>query len=162
MIYIIYGLQGPKSDEVRYVGSTSCTLQMRLANHLSTGKTSSKTTPLINWLKGLTKAGLKPRIISLEQVINTQRPINKEKEWCKHFKALGYELLNSGCEIRERQSIVYLRIAVHPALAQQLEICSKKQVIGKRDIIRLALGEYLDKHCPPTLMIKELFAQLSV
>lgn len=56
---IIYGLHDPHTDELRYIGQTIKSVELRLACHLAPGMLK-RHSYLYRWLGGLVKAGLKP------------------------------------------------------------------------------------------------------
>jgi len=62
-MYKIYSLNCPLTNEIRYIGYTSLSLEKRLSNHISeSSKKSSKATYKINWIKSLKNKNSIPTI----------------------------------------------------------------------------------------------------
>jgi hypothetical protein len=89
----IYGLYDPRTDELRYVGSTTHTLAERRAGHMSDVYGSNPDRRKAFWLRELVDLGLKPVIKAIESVPQDRREI-RELFWIRHFKAKGCELTN--------------------------------------------------------------------
>ena len=65
MIYKIYALIDPLTDEIRYIGYTSKSLEKRLKSHIyDCNRTKSHKT---NWINSLLNKGLKPIIKQLNE-----------------------------------------------------------------------------------------------
>lgn len=65
MIYKIYALIDPLTDEIRYIGYTSKSLEKRLKSHIyDCNRTKSHKT---NWIRSLLNKGLKPIIKQLNE-----------------------------------------------------------------------------------------------
>jgi DNA-binding CsgD family transcriptional regulator len=91
----IYGLKSPLSYEPRYVGFTSKTLNERLLGHIwEANSWSAPKTYKNNWIKSLTKKGIKPEIFEIEQVTE-ENWAKREQFWIKTLKQKGYKLTNS-------------------------------------------------------------------
>jgi hypothetical protein len=88
----IYVLKDPRTNEVRYVGCTR-NIQQRYKAHIN--KARDLDTPKRKWITELRELGLKPILEELEN-IDESLSINKEKEYIKKFRLLGYNLVNTG------------------------------------------------------------------
>jgi hypothetical protein len=88
----IYGLQAPRSGELRYVGKARQP-QIRLAQHLASARRGEQTYKA-RWLRDLIAAGLKPNISIIEE---TSASLWEERErfWIEHFKSSGARLTNA-------------------------------------------------------------------
>lgn len=84
----IYGLIDPRTQEVRYVGKTK-DLQERYRIHLYERRKNHK----CNWIEYLQRQGLKPQLIILEEVPETQWQ-EAERLWIGHFQSKGIRLTN--------------------------------------------------------------------
>ncbi len=88
----IYALFDPREPLLyRYVGKTCRTLAQRLWEHCymaSKGRRSAKD----NWIRGLSKIGIKPEIILLEDA--SQEWVAKEAYWIKAMRECGHRPLN--------------------------------------------------------------------
>jgi len=77
-------------NTIRYVGVTKKTLRQRFLEHVSKANRGDHT-PLCHWIRKLSAAGLKPRIILLEQ--SPQRD-QCERKWIAKLHQEGCDLLN--------------------------------------------------------------------
>jgi hypothetical protein len=95
MIIIIYTLSHPINKEVRYVGRTrKIKLSYRLTEHMSTSE-SNHNSYKKNWIKKLSKEGLKPIIEEIETLDTTWEESHfVEKYWIQQFKAWNFNLVN--------------------------------------------------------------------
>jgi hypothetical protein len=89
----IYGLIDPRTDQLRYVGKTSASLEKRLSAHVArcnllTKRHSSR------WLKGLADSGLHPEIFEIEIVQAGGDWIEAEQFWIAYFRSIGADLTN--------------------------------------------------------------------
>lgn len=92
----IYGLVDPRTDRLRYIGKANKPTG-RLRRHireaaadLANGHTRHK----CNWLLLLEKEGLKPRLVILEEVAQSQWK-TRERYWIAYHQAAGEPLLNT-------------------------------------------------------------------
>jgi group I intron endonuclease len=88
----IYTLTDPLTNQVRYVGKTSKSLDERLAYHfydLKRGKNKHK----INWFNKLIDLGLKPIIEIVDEVDDDDWQF-WERYWISQFKTWGFNLIN--------------------------------------------------------------------
>ena len=88
----IYGLIDPRTSQLRYVGKTNKSIATRLNGHLYDRKVG-KTTRVGNWIKNLLSDDLKPDIILLETVTESEW-VEAEIFWISYFKSLGSNLTN--------------------------------------------------------------------
>ena len=78
MDILIYGLVDPRTNEIRYVGKTTQTLNKRLSQHLCSNK---KHNPhKFNWINQLKTLNLKPTIILIE-TCNDKNWVEREKHY---------------------------------------------------------------------------------
>lgn len=88
--YKIYFLIDPFTDEVRYVGQTSTSLNRRLYQHIRDVRKSPKR----DWISKIIECGSSP-IIEMVDIVNEQSICNDlEIKWIGHIRNLGYRLLN--------------------------------------------------------------------
>jgi len=87
----IYGLADPRTNVIRYVGKAQ-NLKHRIQNHLCPAALDGKT-HRAQWLNSLMKIGLRPIVITLE---NVDESVWEERErwWIKHYRELGNDLTN--------------------------------------------------------------------
>lgn len=87
----VYGLKDPRSFHPRYVGITSKTLSRRLNNHLVDKEKTHK----VNWIKKLTRDGLRPEIFVIEEWFGDYDSLKqREIYWIARLKSKGYRLVN--------------------------------------------------------------------
>jgi hypothetical protein len=60
----VYALQDPTSKRIRYIGATIFDLSRRLKGHYTNASNPEK----MNWLEELSRAGMQPNVIVLEEV----------------------------------------------------------------------------------------------
>lgn len=85
----IYVLIDPGIEEIRYVGWTSKTLEIRLRAHLNSRRNTHKDA----WLRKLEREGLQVRISLVQQVPTDQGP-QAECYWISYFRSIGCNLTN--------------------------------------------------------------------
>lgn len=100
----IYALAHPVTEELKYVGSTTKSLQMRLAAHLSEAR-AYRASPDEDrycarnvWILGLLDASLVPSIVLLEGN-SAQRRFDVERRWVNRLLNEGKRLLNAGLTV---------------------------------------------------------------
>lgn len=81
VIYKIYTLSDPITNEIRYVGKTVGKLYKRLSAHYRDKSISYKT----NWIKTLKEKGLKPNIRILE-ISDEFNWVEREKYWISYYR----------------------------------------------------------------------------
>ena len=86
---IIYGLDDPETQQLRYVGKTTRNLSQRLRDHLKDKRRCHR----VNWIKNLTVRGLQPGIFEIESVLDRQAN-EAEKFWIAYFQYIGADLTN--------------------------------------------------------------------
>jgi hypothetical protein len=84
----IYVLIDPRTNAVRYVGST-LNIQSTLARHRNQTINKKK----MAWITELKNEGLKPKIEAIDTT-NTQNRLEIERKWIGHYLELGTKLLN--------------------------------------------------------------------
>jgi hypothetical protein len=85
----IYALSHPLTNEVKYIGLTTKTLEERLKGHLKCNKNVLRNL----WIKSLLNEGLVPKITLIEEVIN-DIGLETEMFWISIFKSWGFKLCN--------------------------------------------------------------------
>jgi len=85
-MYKIYGLLDPKTDEIRYIGVTTCKLSTRLAGHVYDGKHNTGTHKRY-WIKTLLDNKLRPKIQLLE-ITTKENWEEREKYYIKTLSNL--------------------------------------------------------------------------
>jgi hypothetical protein len=88
----IYSLSDPRNGEIRYVGYTGKSLELRLSRHIKNA-TSGKKSWLYNWIRVLLSDGHTPNIDILEKV--KQNHQEREKYWIRVGKEKGWNLTNA-------------------------------------------------------------------
>lgn len=90
MLGIIYSLNCPTTNEIKYIGQTIHTLRSRLTKHLCDRSGNKKGT----WITSLKNRKLKPTINLI--FVSERKNLNYwEKFFVRKFKQLGYDLKNS-------------------------------------------------------------------
>ena len=89
----IYTLEDPRNGQIRYVGKTKQTLQMRYYSHVSFYKLQREKSHKNSWILQLLKLGLKP-IIKLVEEVNESEWQDTEMYWISQLKVWGYNLTN--------------------------------------------------------------------
>ncbi len=90
MTVIIYGLCEPNTDYVRYVGKTKNGPLGRYKGHCNDYK---GTTRKCRWIASLRNKGLKPSIITLEEVPDSEWD-GAERKWVAYFRSIRDDLTN--------------------------------------------------------------------
>ncbi len=110
MKHVIYGLYDPRKEtEIRYVGYTGKRIERRLIEHISEAKNSTIINHRYNWLRSLSKAGIKPSIIILEEV-SKENWKEREQFWIAKFDNLvnstagGEGLINPSQDVKDKIS----------------------------------------------------------
>lgn len=88
---IIYTLAHPITLEVRYVGKTSTSLNLRYNTHVD--KSKHKRTHKDCWIQSLLAKGLKPVLEILEEC-DEDNWIEREVYWISQMKTWGFNLVN--------------------------------------------------------------------
>ena len=86
----IYGLADPITKDIRYIGK-SIRVKGRYNDHLNDKSKTYKA----NWITSLRKRGLKPFLIILEELNDTDDWQKVEIEWIKKAKKSGWKLVNA-------------------------------------------------------------------
>jgi hypothetical protein len=89
---IVYTLEDPRNNSIRYIGITSSILSTRLSHHCTVLKGYNYK---INWIKKLKKLNLKPIIKELDVCDSFEEALYFERYWIKQFKCWGFTLVNS-------------------------------------------------------------------
>ncbi len=86
----IYGLCDPRDGTLRYVGSTTMPLLMRLFMHCTGGTNPQRRA----WIQGIKTDGMKPEIFEIETVPVADRDTS-EMFWIHYFHSIGCQLTNA-------------------------------------------------------------------
>lgn len=89
---IIYSLEDPDTNEIRYIGKTVKSLPSRLTNHIYTAKKINN--HRCNWIKSIVKKGKKP-LIKIIDSCDWKESAELEIYWITQFKNWGFNLVNS-------------------------------------------------------------------
>lgn len=90
--YIVYGLIDPLTQELRYVGKSTCGLRRPKMHFWPSNY--NKRRYVYNWIKGLIHQGLKPEIIILEEH-HDQSALYEAEQWnIAYWRGLGCRLTN--------------------------------------------------------------------
>lgn len=93
IIMYIYALKCPKSGDVRYIGKTN-NPKRRLQSHIDYArKTGRKRRRVSDWILGLLRAGLRPKMEIIENTTDSVWP-EREKFWIKFYRENGFDLCN--------------------------------------------------------------------
>lgn len=90
IIYKIYTLTHPITNEIRYVGRTQTKLEARLKRHLKAKDKSYR----VNWIKSLLDNDLIPNINLICETTSFEHCIELEMFYINKYKELGYNLIN--------------------------------------------------------------------
>jgi len=91
--FIIYGLEDPRTGEVRYVGKSSSGLR-RARSHSGPKRSASEHTHKARWVRSLLARGEKPRVVVLE-VCAADDLADVECYWIAQGRGLGWRLTNA-------------------------------------------------------------------
>lgn len=86
----IYGLIDPRTGELRYVGKTGKSLNIRLFGHLGDHRRNHRT----SWIKSVVDSGEIPDIFEIDEVPDDYWQ-ESEKFWINYFRYIGANLTNS-------------------------------------------------------------------
>jgi hypothetical protein len=89
---IVYALLDPSDHLVRYVGMTVESADRRRKRHIYTSK--RRETHCARWVRSLTKAGLEPEILVLEEVDDPLALPKREIFWIALYRKHGADLTN--------------------------------------------------------------------
>lgn len=95
--YYVYALVDPRKPEAyRYIGCTK-NLQARLSGHIRTAEKAPWDSPRkAAWIMALDRAGIKPSIITLQEVRGSRpRAAKHERQWIDFALQQGHPLLNT-------------------------------------------------------------------
>lgn len=89
----VYALFDPRSNEARYVGQTSESLEKRLMAHCN--EAHRKSTAKNQWIQELQAQEQWPGIRLLEQIHGRRRDAyDAESRWIRQLRSRGHRLLN--------------------------------------------------------------------
>lgn len=84
---IIYSLVDPNTNEVRYIGLSSHGLK-RARAHFTNKREINKKTHKATWIRSLLALKLQPKIVILEEVLDSKALPEREVFWIKQYKNL--------------------------------------------------------------------------
>lgn len=94
-MYTIYHLICPKSNEIRYVGQTKKSLEIRLSQHIKLSKRKTKKKYHVNfWIEKLLMENLEPSIKSVHQNLTKNEANELEKYEIENLSNKGNKLCN--------------------------------------------------------------------
>jgi group I intron endonuclease len=131
----IYTLEHPITNEVRYVGFTSKTLEKRFKEHLRDKRKCKRN----SWMVALKKEGLIP-IIKLLDFCTTENWKNLEQYWIEQFRVWGFKLTNMteggdgtlGYKQSEKQKLNNSLINKGKTLSKETRLKISKSSKGKK------------------------------
>lgn len=89
----IYTLRDPITNEIRYIGKTSQSLDKRLCSHCTDFNLNRNVSYKNSWIKRLKTQNKRP-IIELLDIVNEEDWQFWEKYWISQFKTWGFNLTN--------------------------------------------------------------------
>jgi hypothetical protein len=92
MTSYVYALTDPRTNEIRYVGGTTKTLNSRLRNHIRYASSGGGNDHKSCWIKSLLNDCVKPEIHLLEEVDG--HFADAEREWISCFRHMKMRLTN--------------------------------------------------------------------
>jgi hypothetical protein len=103
MIVSIYALSDPRDGFPFYVGQTSRPLAERLSGHVCNARKQMQTGFVMDRVRDIAAAGLRPEIFELERVPRDQR-FEAERFWINSLRLMGTRLLNAADGASKRPS----------------------------------------------------------
>lgn len=95
---VIYSLNDPKNNEIRYIGQTICDPRDRLSQHkyqwTRPRKSTEGLTKVNSWIKNLFQNNLKPIMNIIESNIAESELDTREIYYIKYYRDLNYRLCN--------------------------------------------------------------------
>lgn len=88
----IYGLIDPITTEIRYVGRTKRSLDVRLRSHIKEARVRGNT-HVHCWIKSLSNRGASPEMVLLQEC-NSDTWSEGERFWIEYFRSIGADLTN--------------------------------------------------------------------
>jgi hypothetical protein len=89
----IYILVDPRDTQIRYVGSTVCSVASKLATHLHDSKRQNHA--VSGWIRELISIGLRPGIEIIETYIDEAEMRKDEEFYIRYLSFIGVPLLNT-------------------------------------------------------------------
>jgi hypothetical protein len=109
MLYFVYELIDPRTNEPRYVGIT-VNPNLRFEQHMSDKQNDKKRI----WIQELSDARLEPRMKILEVAESYDEGRQKEKDWIKARLTGGHCLTNIRSNIHHEKSVIHEKSIIDP------------------------------------------------
>jgi len=143
---VVYTLTCPITNEIRYVGITTTSLDIRLSQHMNCPSKGNK-----NWIDSLKDKNLRVVIETIEQVSGEMEELLLiERYWINQFIVWGFKLnnhlvyLNPTKHINSDSKILTLR--VEPELKNKLIELAKKDNRSLSNFIAIELEKITNKN----------------
>lgn len=120
---LIYTLNDPITNEVRYIGITSKTLKERLRHHLKDANVFKLKSHKKYWIRQLLDKGMSPIIVLLETCNDYESGLKREIELISEYKSLGYNLVNN---TNGGQGTIGLKLTPQQKIEKSLRQTGKK------------------------------------
>lgn len=91
---IIYGLTDPRTGELRYVGKTVNSMELRLRIHLQAARSRKWGRPILRWIRSVVRSGSQPQIFEIETIQAGGDWTEAERFWIAYFRSVGASLCN--------------------------------------------------------------------
>lgn len=88
--FLVYVLEDPRTEEIRYVGITGGLLSRRLSAHIGSARNNVQR-HVSRWIRGLP---CKPRITAIETHATHAELLDAESFYIAYFRSLGFHLTN--------------------------------------------------------------------
>jgi len=141
----IYGLENPKTGEIRYVGKTARPI-IRLASHLQQPHTEA----MGEWIGSLQKQQLEPKIKILEEVSDGDDWRAQELHWIMRMQEQGADLINSqrdidlanrGCPKGTVDGLILLTVRIPPELHRAFKLACVKRGLTMSEVLRALIEQ---------------------
>lgn len=90
----IYALCDPDTDDIRYIGQTYRSLEIRLKEHIYDCIRRPRSTHKVNWINKLISQNKLPKI-KLIECVSIELATDAERHWISSLLKEGYDLVNS-------------------------------------------------------------------
>lgn len=142
----IYGLVDPDTGGIRYIGKSIRPLE-RLGNHLNDKSKCHRA----HWLAGLVARGLRPQLVILEWLTESEDWKAAERTWIARGKSLGWMLTNNTdggdgvaglpAETRNRMAAVWRGRKHRPESLAKLKAARALRVCGDETRAKMSASQ---------------------